>query len=333
MYGVSSGLGAVWPLSPDVLDGFLLSRVSEDRPQLLDSRHPWAVDALLDGLAEFLRANAGSGHVLVKCSTTTRRPLSHEVSGDLLERVLRVVTDVCAPGSVVMGDGPVWDIPFEEECERQGWAAMARRMGVALRDLNRDQSVEIEPGWPVSKTFLEARAVVSLTKAKTHRRFGVSLAEKTLLGVLSGGRLGHPKMSASGHRVVPWLLDTLSAAAPPIFSIIDGVNGIEGNGPMAGVPSSSHFLCFGPGCLGPEVRGIVEMGFDPALVPSLQRPIPVSKPAQVRWADLRVTGLDFEPAPSCPWLYRSLDRRWGRRRRFATLQQAVRANWPVPEPA
>jgi uncharacterized protein (DUF362 family) len=316
-----------WPTSPEALDDALCLRVSSDRPEVVDAHDPGAERLLAEQLRSFLGSHSGTGHLLVKTSTTTRRPVSHEVSTDLLTRVLHLVAELSGTSPVVLGDGPVFDSSYEAECERLGWLPIARSVGAEVRDLNRDPVSEIAPGWPISRTFLDARAVVSLTKAKTHRRFGVSLAEKALIGTVSGSLRGHPKL-AGHHHAVPWLLGRITDVAPPIFSIIDGSNGIEGYGPFEGTPTSSHFLCFGRGCLAPDIRATVEMGFDPVLLPALHRPFPDAPPTVVRWLDFRVTDIDFEPPSTFPWLHHSLKRRWGRRRRFDALQHGVRTSWP-----
>jgi uncharacterized protein (DUF362 family) len=309
-------------------------RLGADRPEVVDTREATAVDRLGAGLAAFLAVHPGATNVLIKTSTAGRRSPDHEVSADLLATVLAVVVEVCGGGRIVLGDGPASDVPYEGECRRLGWEALAHRFGARIQDLNHDVSTEIEGDWPVSQTFLAADVVINLTKAKTHRRFGVSLTEKSLLGALSASRLGYPKL-ANRHSYVPWLLTRILQVAPPIFSIIDGVNGIEGQGPLNGTPTASHFLCFGVGCVAPDVRGVVEMGFDPALVPGFHRPLPGSGAGRQsrRWSDLRVTDFDFQPPDSCPWLLRSLDRSWGRTGKFRSLQRGARRCWPVPAPA
>src|SRR5207248_2682919 len=106
-------------------------------------------------------------------------------------------------------------------------------------DLNTDRQKEVADNWPVSNTFLCADAIINLCKAKTHRRFGVSLGTKSLLGVLSARILGYPKL-VGRHMNVPRLLLELEKVSPPALTVIDGVEGIEGEGPLQGVPTESH---------------------------------------------------------------------------------------------
>jgi uncharacterized protein (DUF362 family) len=122
------------------------------------------------------------------------------------------------------------------------------------------------------------------------------------------------------------ILASLDRISPPIYSIIDGFAGIEGEGPLSGDVAPSHFVVFGAGCVAADLRATIEMGFDPALVPMYHRPVSRSTELPEHgWSDLRTTFVDFLPPRSCAWLYRSLEGN-GRRRhaRFAALARGAR---------
>jgi uncharacterized protein (DUF362 family) len=114
--------------------------------------------------------------------------------------------------------------------------------------------------------------------------------------------------------------------SPPIYSIIDGSGGIEGEGPLAGDVVCSSFMVFGSGCVAPDLRATIEMGFDPALVPMHHRPVSrATELPQRTWSDLRTTFVDFLPSRSCAWLYRSLKSHRHRNARFAALAEGARS--------
>jgi uncharacterized protein (DUF362 family) len=320
-----------WPGTPDALDSALLSVLETESAFVVDtssSSNPFQF--VTDILPGFVEQHYRGGSVVVKTSTAGNRSVAHEVSQSLLTRVLRIAIDLVPPKSVLLADGPAY-ASYQDECRRLGWNRIAQELAVGVGDLNIGEIIEIRPGWPVSANYLRADLVINLTKAKTHRRFGVSLAEKSLLGALSAEKSGQPKLVAR-HRYVPWFLKELQRRSPPIFSIIDGMNAIEGEGPLAGSITDSHFISFGVGCLAPDLRAIVEMGFDPVLVPLLCRPFGIPAPKVVpRWSDLRVTSVDFRPPASCSWLYRSLDRSIRRTARYKRLLEGARKSWPPEE--
>jgi uncharacterized protein (DUF362 family) len=287
------------------------------------------LEMLAESISSFVGENFRGGYVLLKTSTAGDRSSSHEVSTSLLDHILRHTSRLVPAGSIIIADGPANSIPYESECKRLGWQDLIGDLGVAVVDLNVGPAREVVANWPVSSCYLDADLVINLTKAKTHRRFGVSLAEKSLLGTLSGGSLGYPKLKGR-HALTTWLLRHIYASSPPILSIIDGINGIEGEGPLAGIPTKSHFLAYGVGCLAPDLRATIEMGFDPALVPLFHRPLkPSSRLLQPDWKNLRRTDVDFLPSASSSWLYHSLRRSRRREIIYQRLMKGAQECWPA----
>jgi uncharacterized protein (DUF362 family) len=317
-----------WCPTPEALDRALWwiliqSHVSVER---VGTSYNFA--SLDHAVGAFITKNFRGGTVVVKTSTAGDRSAHHEVSKSLLDRVLRITLRSVSAGQVVIADGPAFDVPYRAECNRLEWTEVAERYGVSIGDFNYDPSIEVSPGWPVSTDYLSSDLVLNLTKAKTHRRFGVSLAEKSLLGVLSGHQLGYPKLLGR-HNFTTALLQVIQRRSPPIFSVIDGIRGIQGQGPLRGHPSSSSFIVFGTECLGPDIRATVEMGFDPAMVPAFHRPYPETKvELSSNWWQLRISDVDFIPSTSCSWLYRSLrNSPRTRARMYEPLMAGAKALW------
>lgn len=315
-----------WAESTEQADGLILHHplfeASETSPIPSESEFPLVRQRLL----AFIRANYCGGHILLKTSTTGNREAYHEVSNLLLWAIIKYTCENVSPKKVILADGPAYTT-YAEECKRLRWHDMVIQSGIRLLDLNKDD-VSYVVNWPVSKTFLTADLIINVTKAKTHKRFGVSLGLKSLLGALSGEILGYPKLRGK-HHVVPWLTFELEKQAPPILTIIDGQEGIEGNGPLHGIKTDSRFISIGEGCFCPDIRACIEMGFDPILVPGLVGPHKnVLGEANINWATLRTTDLNFIPPTSCSWLYKSLtdDRR--RDRNYKILLAGIKKCWP-----
>jgi uncharacterized protein (DUF362 family) len=101
---------------------------------------------------------------------------------------------------------------------------------------------------PVS--LLEADLVVSMPKLKTHHWAGVTCSLKNLFGVVPGAVYGWPKNVLHVHGITECILD-LAATIRPGLSIVDGIVGMEGDGPIMGAPRDV---------------GVVVMGRDPVAV-------------------------------------------------------------------
>jgi uncharacterized protein (DUF362 family) len=95
-----------------------------------------------------------------------------------------------------------------------------------------------------SRTVLGADLVVSMPKLKTHHWAGVTLSLKNMFGTVPGSCYGWPKNVLHWAGIDNAILD-INAAVRPDFAIVDGIVGMEGNGPIQGTPKACGVLIFG----------------------------------------------------------------------------------------
>jgi uncharacterized protein (DUF362 family)/ferredoxin len=95
----------------------------------------------------------------------------------------------------------------------------------------------------IAREFENFDLVVDLAKAKTHAMMTLTLAVKNLFGFIdSADRLSwHLAVGSDFNRFADLLLDLYLTVKPQI-SIIDGIIGMEGNGPGSGTPVAANFL-------------------------------------------------------------------------------------------
>ena len=94
------------------------------------------------------------------------------------------------------------------------------------------------------RTVLEADYIVSLPKLKTHHWVGVTLSLKNMFGIVPGCCYGWPKNVLHWAGITPSILD-INSTVRPDFAIVDGIVGMEGNGPIQGTARSSGVLILG----------------------------------------------------------------------------------------
>ncbi|MGA7792111.1 MAG: DUF362 domain-containing protein [Candidatus Acidiferrales bacterium] len=94
------------------------------------------------------------------------------------------------------------------------------------------------------KTVLGVDFLVSLPKLKTHHWAGVTLSLKNMFGVVPGGCYGWPKNALHWAGIDRAILD-INAAVRPDFAIVDGIIGMEGNGPIQGQSKNCGVLIVG----------------------------------------------------------------------------------------
>jgi uncharacterized protein (DUF362 family) len=95
------------------------------------------------------------------------------------------------------------------------------------------------------ETLYNADLLVSMPKLKTHHWAGVTLSLKNMFGVVPGSVYGWPKNILHWQGIHNSILDINSSLPVRQFAIVDGIIGMEGNGPLQGQPKDSGVLIFG----------------------------------------------------------------------------------------
>lgn len=119
-------------------------------------------------------------------------------------------------------------------------------------DLNLDDVTHVKPAQQFSRikklylpnTALRADLLVSMAKMKTHHWVGATLSMKNLFGVVPSGIYGWPKNVLHWAGINESIAD-LHFAFPRQMAIVDGIVGMEGNGPIQGLPKQAGVLVAG----------------------------------------------------------------------------------------
>jgi uncharacterized protein (DUF362 family) len=117
-------------------------------------------------------------------------------------------------------------------------------------------------------TLRRADLIVSMPKMKTHHWVGVTLSMKNLFGVMPGIYYGWPKNVL--HQVgIPESILDINATVRPHLAIVDGIIGMEGDGPIMGTPRASGVLVMGTNLPAVDATTARLMGINPWRVPYL----------------------------------------------------------------
>jgi uncharacterized protein (DUF362 family) len=118
--------------------------------------------------------------------------------------------------------------------------------------------------------FREVDWIVSMAKMKTHHWAGATLSMKNLFGVMPGIYYGWPKNVLHHAGIENSILD-INATLKPSFAIVDGIVGMEGDGPIMGDPKKAGVLVMGRNVAAVDATCCRIMGIDPYKVPYLER--------------------------------------------------------------
>ncbi|GAB4275336.1 MAG: hypothetical protein Kow0029_16360 [Candidatus Rifleibacteriota bacterium] len=121
------------------------------------------------------------------------------------------------------------------------------------------------PEFYVSAELTRADIVINVPKMKTHHWVGVTLSMKNLFGTVPGTFYGWPKNLLHMQGIRNSILD-LSVSVPVHYVIIDGIIGMEGDGPIMGGEKKSGLILMSKHMLAADVTAAEIMGFIPEKV-------------------------------------------------------------------
>ena len=124
------------------------------------------------------------------------------------------------------------------------------------------------PGFFFPQAVAEADLIVSMPKMKTHHWVGVTLSMKNLYGTLPGCKYGWPK-NVLHYNGIPETVVDINASLPTTIAVIDGIECMEGDGPILGTAKQMGLVVVGSDRLATDATCARIMGFEPALVPYL----------------------------------------------------------------
>ncbi len=174
---------------------------------------------------------------------------------------------------VLIGDGPAMDRDTEAIIESVRLREFAGPLGRTFVDLNLDDVKRVVLSTHASrlkelylpKTVLGVDFLVSMPKLKTHHWAGVTLSLKNMFGIVPGSCYGWPKNVLHWAGIDNSILD-INAASRPDFAIVDGIVGMEGNGPIQGTPKPCGVLVLGDDPVAVDATCCRVMGLRPEKV-------------------------------------------------------------------
>ena len=142
-------------------------------------------------------------------------------------------------------------------------------------DLNRDDVSPVQ-NFAGRKEFyfpnavMDADLIVSLAKMKTHHWAGATLSMKNFFGIVPGSVYGWPKNELHYIGIPESIIALNRVFGPKSFALVDGIIGMEGNGPIQGSPKPVGVMVMGSDLPAVDATCCRIMGIDPAKVEYLK---------------------------------------------------------------
>ena len=227
--------------------------------------------SLLGGISLFvqkgenilLKPNILVGDKPEKCVTTN--PVVFEIVAELL---------ISAGANVSYGDSPAIGNP-QKAAKKTGLAEKADKLNIQMADFKTGVDIFYEKGiqnkkFTIAKAILDNDGVVSLPKLKTHGLEKFTGAVKNQFGCIPGVLKGEFHVKLPNAEDFAKMLVDLNNFVHPRLYIMDGIYGMEGNGPRGGTPRKMNILLFSndPIALDATVCRLIDL--NPEYVPTIK---------------------------------------------------------------
>ncbi len=201
---------------------------------------------LIGGIENFIKENE---KVLIKvnCLFPAEPEKAVTTNPVFLQAVVRILKKKTK--NIIIGDSPGFG-NFAAS-KKTGYREVAQAEGVELVDFKDDGEIKNEKGM-LYKTFRvtdyvnKVDKVINLPKLKTHGLMYMTLCVKNMLGTVAGtGKPAYHMRAGRDKILFAQMLVDLFMAKPPVLNIVDGIIGMEGNGPGGGEPVKTGVIVMG----------------------------------------------------------------------------------------
>ena len=178
-----------------------------------------------------------------------------------------------AGADVRIGEGPGHRRNTLDLADAAGYFALIPNFENLFLDLNVADVREVRLPHPrsrmdaiyLARPATDCDLLVSMPKMKTHHWAGATLSMKNLFGTVSGGVYGWPK-NVLHWAGIPECIADLYHVLLRHFAIVDGIVGMEGNGPIQGTAKRAGVIAAGADLAAVDATCCRIMGIDPQSV-------------------------------------------------------------------
>ena len=176
-----------------------------------------------------------------------------------------------SPGGAIKGVERVW--------EKTGMLNLAREENIELINLETYPKIEVPIDYPAVKTLYLSRiiydvsGIISLPKLKTHNLCVLTAAIKNLYGLIPGLRKAeYHKMAPLPQDLSRLLLELYQIVRPKLrLTIVDGIVGMDGDGPSSGRIRPIGIVAIGDEALALDKELAIFLGLNPKKIQILKQ--------------------------------------------------------------
>jgi len=200
--------------------------------------------------------------VLIKPNLCTERvDMKHTANTSLavIESVVKHLRDLTPHITIGEADGARYTV--EQAYETNGIYGLVEKYGVTAINFTREEQVSVPNEalgkWSFARRFLETDYFVTLPALKTHATTVFTGSLKNQWGCVPR------KDRLIWHKHLDRLLSDIAALVPVKLSIMDGIVGMQGRGPINGYPINANLVVGGRDEVAVDATSMRLIGLDP----------------------------------------------------------------------
>ena len=237
------------------------------------------LDSLLTPLGHLKKYIKKDQRILLKVNLLNASLPSKAVTTNPL-LVKKTAEAVLKTGGIpYIGDSPSGQFTkrrLKKVYEKGGLTEISRELGIGLNYDIDTKKVLIPYGKRLKKTpicnfILQADKIIALPKIKTHSYMIMTLATKIMYGAIPGlTKAKYHSLYIRRSSFSDMLLDILSVVKPDLI-IMDGITGMQGQGPSSGIPVNLGVLLAAENPISMDIAVCRMLNIEPVGIPVLKR--------------------------------------------------------------
>lgn len=224
-------------------------------------------------LVDFKEAISGWSTVLIKVNFITTKTWDTGATTDpiVVEGIIKKLQDTPVKVYVVESDATMTNA--DKAFEMTGMRQMCMQNGIECINLRHEKErvkITVPDGEALRSVkvprIVAESAIISAAKLKTHRSTIVTLGMKNMFGLLPD------KFKSKYHfKDISKVIVDINSVLRPVLTVIDGFVGMEGRGPVGGLPVQMNLTIAGNDVVATDSVGCRVMGIDPHKIRHIQR--------------------------------------------------------------
>jgi uncharacterized protein (DUF362 family) len=219
---------------------------------------------LLGGL-DFIVSSQDS--VLIKPNLCTLKKSDTGATTDpkLVEALIDLLHDKTSNISIVESDSGAIDA--EVKFAACGYIQLSQRTNVNLINLSKEKLVDVTipnalalKSIKLPRMVMDSDVLINVPKLKASEITGVTLSLKNAFGLIPS------RFKTKYHRILDKVIVDLNKVVKPRLALVDGIVGMEGQGPIDGNPIKMNLTVAGLDCVAVDCVSASIMGFNPESV-------------------------------------------------------------------